>query len=292
MGSIFTASGSAPALADLLLLVLVVRPCDVDVGIPGEDELGPARRELAASPRGSRLQQHGAALRAPRHGEGAPHVEPFAVVVELVHLGGVGEERRLAIEDQRVVLPGVPQSGRRLEELVGAVVAGVVRDGLLEPVVLRLAVVDRRHDIPGGAPTREMVQRGEGTRDVEGRVIGRRVGRSQPDPARHRGADPEHDAQVQFHRARPGAHGLGHRAAVDPRHGQPVVEEHEVEAAVFERAGELLVVAGGQEPVLGGRVPPRAGVDRGVAGLHEPHQRHLPPRAVGHRLPPTCGQTR
>ena len=50
----------------------------------------------------------------------------------------------------------------------------------------------------------------------------------------------------------------------------------DVEAALFERPAELLVVARGQEAVLGGRMPPRAGVDRGVAGLHEPHQRHLP----------------
>jgi DNA-binding GntR family transcriptional regulator len=32
-------------------------------------------------------------------------------------------------------------------------------------------------------------------------------------------------------------------------------------------------------------VPPRAGVDGGVPGLHEPHQRHLPFHAVGHRSP-------
>ena len=89
---------------------------------------------------------------------------------------------------------------------------------------------------------------------------------------------PEHDAQVELHRAGAPQDRLGHRAAVDAGHGQPVVEEHQVEAALFERAAQLLVVARGEEAVLGGRMAPRTGVHRRVPRLHEPHQRHLPLR--------------
>ena len=76
------------------------------------------------------------------------------------------------------------------------------------------------------------------------------------------------------HRA--GPHRLRDRATVDPRHGEAIVEEHEVEAALFERPGQLLVVARGEESVLRGRMPPGPGVDGGVPRLHEPDQGHLP----------------
>ena len=221
----------------------------------------------------------------PGHRQGAAHVEPLPLVVELVHLVGVGEQRRLAVEHQRVVVPAVPEAGRRLEELVGAVVARVVGQVLLEAEVLCLAVVHRRHHVPRGAAAREVVERGERPGDVERRVIGRRVGGPEPDVPGGRRHDPEHDAQVQLHRAGTGADRLGDRPAVDAGHGQAVVEEHQVEAPVLERPPQLLVVARGEEPVLGGGVAPRAGVDRGVPGLHEPHQRHLPSPAVGHSLP-------
>ena len=147
------------------------------------------------------------------------------------------------------------------------------------------------------AATGEMVQRGKGAGDVERRVVGRRVRRAEPDPLRHAGDDAEHDAEVQLDRAGPEADGFRHRAAVDPGHRQPIVEEHHVEAALFEGPPELGVVARVQEPVLGGRVPPGPGVDRRAPGLHEAHQGHLPLRlrhqlllANGHvcRGGPTC----
>jgi Amidohydrolase family len=79
--------GIASALGDPLLLVLVVRPGDVDVGIAREDELCPAGREVPAAAGGPGLEQHGPALRRPGHGERAPHAEPLAFVVQLVEAG-------------------------------------------------------------------------------------------------------------------------------------------------------------------------------------------------------------
>ena len=54
--------GLAPVCRHPLLLVLVVDAGDVDVGVAGEDQLGPARGELTAPPRRPGLEEHGPAL--------------------------------------------------------------------------------------------------------------------------------------------------------------------------------------------------------------------------------------
>ena len=73
---------------------------------------------------------------------------------------------------------------------------------------------------------------------------------------RRAGDQTEHDAQVELDRPGAESHRVGDRAAVDAGHGEPVVEEHQVEATVFERPAELLVEALVEEPVLGRRMPP------------------------------------
>ena len=256
-------------LGDALLLVLVVGSGDVDAGIAGEDQLGPAGGEVATPTRRPGLEQHRTALWTPRHGERAPNREPIALVPQLVDLVRVGEHTGGAVEDQRVVFPRVPQTGGRLEELVGAVVTGVVVEDGVDAEVLGLAVVDRRDHVPSRSTVREVVEGGEGSGHVEGRVVRRRVGRAQPDVLGCAGHEPQHDAEVELHGTGADPHGLGHRPGVDPGHGEPVVEEHQVEATVLERSAELLVVAGVEEAVLGRGMAPRARVHRGVAGLHE-----------------------
>ena len=161
-----------------------------------------------------------------------------------MHLLRIGEHAADAVEHERVVLPGVPQAGRGLEELVGPVVALVVAKHVFDPEILRLAVVHRGHHVPRRPPAREVVQGGEGPGHVERRVVGRRVRGTQTDRPGDPGNDPEHDAQVELDGTGAVTDGLGHRTAVDARHGQPVVEEHHVEAALFERSAELRVVAG------------------------------------------------
>jgi hypothetical protein len=88
-------------------------------------------------------------------------------VVELVDLGGIREHPGRPVEDEGVVVPGVPQAGGCLEELVSAVVAGVVIEVVLDPEVLGLAVVHRRHHVPGRPTARQVVERGERAGDVE-----------------------------------------------------------------------------------------------------------------------------
>jgi hypothetical protein len=277
--------GIATSLPDALLLVAVVRAGDVDVGVAGEDDLGPPRREVPPPPRRAGLQQHRATLGAARHRERAADLEPLALVVELVDRLGLGEQAVLAVEHQRVVIPGVPEPDGGLEELVRPVVARVVSQDLVDAEVLRLAVVDRGDDVPCRPTPGEVVERRERPRHMERRVVGGRVGGAESDVAGRAGQDAEHDAEVELHRAGARAHGLGDGAAVDAGHRQPVVEEHQIEAPVLEGATDLLVVARCEEPVLGGRVPPRPRVHRRVPGLHEAHQRHLPPTGPTHGDP-------
>ena len=139
---------------------------------------------------------------------GPADAEPLPLVVELVDLVRVGEGAALPVEDEGVVLPGVPEAGRRLEELVGPVVAGVVGEDLLHPVVLGLAVVDRGDDVPGGPAPGEVVEGGERAGHVEGRVVGGRVGGAR--------------ARSSWSRRRPGrARSTGRASPGGPRAGPP-----------------------------------------------------------------------
>ena len=271
MGSIFTDLGVTAHLTDAFLLVLVVAPGPLDAGVAGEDDLGPAGGEVPAPTGRSGLEQDRATLGRARDGQGTPGPEPLALMVQLVDLVRVGEHAADPVEHEGVVLPGVPQSGRGLEELVGPVIALVVAQHLVDTVILRFAVVHRGHNVPRGPATGEMVQGGEGPGHVERRVVGGRVGGAETDRPCGTRQDTEHDAQVELDRAGAVANGLGHRTAVDTGHGQAVVEEHHVEAALLEGASQLGVVARSQKTVLGGGVAPRTGVDGGVPCLHEPH---------------------
>src|SRR5678815_2855585 len=71
--------------------------------------------------------------------------------------------------------------------------------------------------------------------------------------------------------------------AVAVGHGQPVVEEGEVELARLERARDALVVVGGEEVLCRGGMRPRGRVVRAVLGLEKGHHRHLAVGARRHR---------
>jgi hypothetical protein len=78
-----------------------------------------------------------------------------------------------------------------------------------------------------------------------------------------------------WNRARAVFDRIGDRAAVDTRHGQPIVEEHQVEATFFECPTDLGVVRRVEVTVLGGGVTPRTRVNRRAARLHEGDECHL-----------------
>ena len=228
-----------------------------------------------SAPRRAGLQDHRTALRRARHGQRAAHGEVLALVVDLVHLGRVGELAGLPVHDQRAVLPGVPQRRDGLQELLGPVVALVVVQMGLDAEVLRLRVVHRGDDVPRGPPAGQVVERGERAGDVERVVVRRGVGGADADPRRGADDPAEHGRQVELDRAGAVADGVGDRVAVDAGHGEPVVEEHAVELRRLQRLRDVRVVVHRQEPEVGRRVAPRSGVDGHVAGLHEADQRHL-----------------
>ena len=264
----------AARVGDAGLLVGVVGARHLQAGIPGEDQFRPARGEFAAASRGARLDDDRTPLRRSRDGERSARGEEAPDVVEFAHFVGIGEHPGRTIVHDRVRVPGVPQPADHVEEFVGAVVALVVTEMGVHAEVLGLAVVDRGHHVPGRAAAGEVVEGGEGPGHVEGRVVGRGVGRAQPDPRGRLRQHAQDHAEVEFDRSRAVAHRLGHRARVDAGHGESVVEEHQVEAALLELPSDLRVIGRVEIAVLGGRMPPRTRVDRGVARLHERDQRH------------------
>src|SRR6201999_1105403 len=89
----------------------------------GEDRLGDPRGEIAAGLRGARLHEDRPTLRRARHAERPGDAEVLTLVVDRVDALGGGEDPRLLVADQRVVLPAVPEGRRRLDELGRPLVA-------------------------------------------------------------------------------------------------------------------------------------------------------------------------
>ena len=210
----------------------------------------------------------GWALRRPRHGEGTARLEPCPDVLERLHLGRVGEEAGAAVGHDRVVGPGRPMAHDDLDELVGAVVAQIVLQMLVLAEVRGLRIVERSDDVPGGPAFDHEVERREGARHVERLVVGRGVGPAQTEVAGHHAHRGQDRDEVHLHRPHAVADG-GRVVAAEVRHGQPVVEERHMELALFQRAGDALVVLGGEEVRHRGRMTPRAREVAAVLGLEE-----------------------
>ena len=152
------------------------------VGVAHEDQLGVPGGELPAARRPSGLDDDRGALRRRRHQVGPRHAEVLADVIDAMHLRGVGEDPGCLVAEERVVLPAaLPQGVGDLEELVGAVVAAVVRHHV-EAEVGRRARQVRRHHVPADATRGEVVERGEAARVGERVLVGGRHGRAERDP--------------------------------------------------------------------------------------------------------------
>ena len=135
--------------------------------------------------------------------------------------------------------------------------------------VAGLGVIDGGDDVPGGAAAAEVVEGREGARHVERLVVGGGVGGTQPEVVGGGGHRAEDGREVELDGAGTAQDRLIGGVAVDRGHREAVIEEHQVELAVLESAGDALVVA--QVEVIGGRagVTPRAGEHRHVGCLHE-----------------------
>ena len=198
-----------------------------------------------------------------------------ASMVDAAHLLRISEAPCRFVDDERVVGPGVPVAMHDFQELVGSVVARVVLDGLLQPHVLRLDVVHRGDDVPGGAAARHQIERLEQARNMEGMIVGRRVGGAEAEPRgahRHR-----HEAgdRVHFDTADAVRHGLRKAPAVELRHAEAVVEEGQLELAGLEHPADMGVIVGRRKIAARVGVAPGAREIRAVLCLQEPHHDHV-----------------
>ena len=84
-------------------------------------------RELLPAAGCARLENHGGALGAGLGQTRTGHAEVLALVLNRVHLGGVGVDTLLAVFDDRAVFPGAfPELVADVQELFGEFVSGVV----------------------------------------------------------------------------------------------------------------------------------------------------------------------
>ncbi len=215
------------------------------------------------------------ALRRARHGERPARGEEAAIVIQPMHLGRIGELPGGLVEDDRVILPRVPVAHHHFQELIGAVVAQVVRRVRRVAHVQRLAVVQRGDDVPGGPPAGHQVERGEHAGDVERFVIGGGIGRGQTEPFRRHAHHGQDGHRVQLDAANAVGDGVRVIAAVTVRHRQTVVEEGDVEFAGFQGARDAAVVLGRGEVGRCLRVAPGADEVGAVLRLQERDQGHL-----------------
>ncbi len=215
------------------------------------------------------------ALRRARHRERPARAEVAAFVIEAMNLVRFGKKSASLVLDDGVVLPGVPMAEHDLHELVGAVVAQIVGDRLVAAHVLRFAVVERRHHIPGGAAPRHQIEGGEHARHMKRLVIAGGIGGAEAEPLRRHAHHGEHGDGVEFHAANAVLDGMRVIAAIHVRHRQPVVEEAEMKLALLQHAADVPVKI--RRPRVGARLwmAPGTGEVRAVLRLQKADHDHL-----------------
>ena len=75
-----------------------------------------------------------------------------------MHLAAVGKHRCLAVQHDRVGLPGVPQLCHQVGELIGKIVAFVVWRLLGMTVVLRRTVIAAGDAVPSDPPLGHVIE--------------------------------------------------------------------------------------------------------------------------------------
>jgi len=161
-----------------------------------------------------------------------------------VNLFRVGEQATSLVYDKGAVVPRIPVAEHDFHELVGPVVAQVVRHVGVNAHVQRLAVIDRGDHVPGGSAAAHQVERGEHAGDVKRLVIGRGIGRAQAKPLGRHAHHRQDGDGVHLDAADAVLDGVGVVAAVAVGHRQPVVEEAEMKAPGFQDAADTAVVLG------------------------------------------------
>ncbi len=236
-----------------------------------ENHLRRFGRQLPSRLRCAGLDDDRPALHRPRNVERPPHREMLALVIEHMQSLRIEIKPALGVADEGIVGEAVPQAGHDIVEFARAAIALVVLDMLVEPEIQRRVRIGRRHDVPAGAATADVIQRGEPAGNVIGRVECRRCGCDQPDmigdggkrrqqrerlEGRHRVAAPQRlDRHVEHSQM------IGHEEGVELRRLQCLREAFEM--------CEIEIGVG-----IGSRIAPGACVK--ADGAHEGAEPQLP----------------
>ena len=170
---------------------------------------------------------------------------------------------RIDIADESVLGETVPETGHDIVELACAAIALVVVQVIVSAKVERGVRVGRRHDVPAGAASADMVERGEAARDVIGLV--ERGGRRRDEPDAFGGAGESGQQSERLERR----HGRAPSQRLDRHveHGKMVGHEERVELSALERLSEALQVL---------KVEVRVGIGAGISPptRMNPHRAH------------------
>ncbi|CUJ73486.1 Uncharacterised protein [Achromobacter sp. 2789STDY5608633] len=132
-----------------------------------------ARREGLAAARRARLVQHRRALARRFRQVIALHLVILALVIDAPHRRRIGIDARAPVGAHRAVVPAAfPQLVGHLQELVGAVVALVVRDLFRQAHGARRALQVAGDDVPADAAIGQVVQRRKAARQQVRRLVG------------------------------------------------------------------------------------------------------------------------
>jgi hypothetical protein len=192
-----------------------------------------------------------------------------------MHLFGFGEQAAGFVLYDRVVFPRVPMPEHNFHELVGAVVARIMADDFLAAHVLRLAVVERGNDVPGGAAAGHQVKRAKDAGDVKRLVVACGISGAEAEALGRHTHHGQHSEGIELHAANAVLDGMGVIAPIHVRHRKPIVEKAEMELAGFQHAANMAVEI--RRPAIGARlrVTPGAREVGAILRLQKANHDHL-----------------
>ncbi|SAL87917.1 hypothetical protein AWB67_07500 [Caballeronia terrestris] len=198
----------------------------------------------------------------------ALHPEILALVIDAMHLRGIGEHAGGRVAHARAVLPAAfPELVDDVHVLVGDVVALVARGDLVLAEHLHAALGEPRDDVPADAPARQMIERRHAPREHVGRLVIGVARHAQAEIARGVGHRGERHERVLLGHLRAMTQGGVDVAAVHVVYADAVGHEQRVDQAAFQRLREI-------DPVI-----ERVVLERTVARM-PPHARRVMHRAM------------
>ena len=241
----------------------------------GEHGFRGFRGQLPAVVGGAGLHDHRPALHRAGDVERAAHREIFSLVIEHVHLGGIEIKPLFDVAHEGVVGKGIPQTRDHIVEFARAAVALGVLHVIVESEIQRRVRIGGGDDIPSGAPTADVIQRGKAAGDMIGLVEGGRACRDQADM--FGGAGQRRQQRERLERG----DGVAALERIDRHveHGQMVGHEKRVEFSGLEFLDQPLdmrEIEIGIRPCPG--IAPRAGMN-----TDRPHERAEPQLTFCHR---------